>query len=155
METFKQIKRGCFLFYVEKYNELSSQKRAYAVEINSSRKLCKLRHSFGDVLLVDTSIGDLSISQKSLDISLIKKRFAISVWLDLGCYIKELMKLYKLNSDTSLKLEQFWDEEIYPLSNLHYYNYFDREVSLQEKVKPEAYSFDIGIYPPINATFLI
>lgn len=155
METFNQIKRGCFLFYIEKYNELNWQQRQYAVEINSSRNLYQLRCSLGDTILVDTEISDLRIDQKRLDISLIKKRFAISAWLNLGCYMKELVEYYKTNPNLSLRIKNLWDEEIYDVSNYHYYRYFDRDVSLEEKVKPEPYSFDIGIYRPIKASFLI
>ena len=154
MENINQIKTSCFLFYIEEYNKLKHDSRYSSKQINCSRKLYEHRRSLGDNLIVDDSTDDLVAIPTSLNIFMIKRRFSQKIWLSLGSYIRDLVKLNDKNPTISSELKKFWDEDIYPLADSHFYHYFYRELSLQEKVKPGPFPFDISNYR-INASFII
>jgi hypothetical protein len=69
-----------------------------------------------------------------------------------SCYLDIMDAIRK--SEKKDKLQKIHDA-IYNIADKAYFQKFHREISLEEKVKGEGFSFDVSIYPPIKASFLI
>ncbi|MBK8518766.1 MAG: hypothetical protein IPL55_21535 [Saprospiraceae bacterium] len=71
---------------------------------------------------------------------------------DYGSYLDVMDEIRKHEMNDEL---QKIKDNIYSIADRVYFQKFYREISLEEKVKPEGFSFDVSIYKPINASFLI
>jgi hypothetical protein len=71
---------------------------------------------------------------------------------DYGSYLDVMDEIRKHEMNDEL---QKIKDNIYSIADRVYFQKFYREISLEEKVKAEGFSFDVSIYKPINASFLI
>ena len=83
----------------------------------------------------------------------IKSKFNFDIYLEVMQAIQDDLTSDKVNIADKAELKQLKSELFY-IANQVYFSKFYKEVSLEEKVRADGFSFDVSIFKPLKRSVL-